>query len=159
LYTHRKNLLDIFRINGTNLAIHREPFERVMELEGFELTPVGNRPEIWEFRNPVTGQRGRLMNVQGYLNDDPVFLNTEGRAYMITRQDFTLALLFPGIPRRIKLNKTRHKVLPLGAGRNPLAPASWPDGTVTRAIRVRFSNILILEEEFLLRQIGLRGTE
>lgn len=158
MYTQRKNLLDVFKINAVQLGIFRDPFDRVVELEGFVLTPVQGRSEIWEFKNPVTGQRGRLLNVGGYLGDEPVSLNTEGRAYMITRQDFTLALLFPGTPRRIKLNQTRYKIVPGDTGKKSLSPFNWPGELVARVIRLRFRNIFILEEEFLLRQIGLRGS-
>ena len=155
MYTQRKNLLDVYAIHGHYLGVFREAFDRVMELEGFELAPVNGAPEVWEFRNPETGQRGRLLNVSGYLHPDPVALTTKGRTYMITRQDFTLALLFPGAPWRLRLNQTRHKPVALD-GRLPY-PAEWPREMVTRVIRARFRNIVILNEPFLLEQIGLRA--
>jgi hypothetical protein len=156
LYTQRKNLLDIYQVHAFRLGIFRDVFDRVVELKGFELTPVEGAPESWEFRIPETGQRGRLLNVGGYLSEDRVSLTTRGRAYMVTRQDFTLGLLFPGTPRRIRLNQTRFKLVPLQP--KPPYPARWPQGMVTRVIRLRFRNVIILEESFLLQQIGLRGT-
>ena len=143
-------------MTGSRLGVFRDRFDRVVELQGFELTPVEGASEVWNFRNPLSGQRGRLLNVKGYLDDAPISLTTRGRAYMITRQDYTLALLFPGAPRRIKLNQARYKVLDVNA--KPRYPRHWPTGLVTRVIRMRLRNIIILDESFLLRQIGLRGT-
>jgi hypothetical protein len=151
----RKNLLDVYRLRGVYLGLFREAFDRVLELEGFELTPVAGAPEVWEFRNPEAGLRGRLLNVAGYLHPEPVRLSTRGRAYLITRQDFTLALQFPGLPWRLHLNRTRHKPVAL-EGRLPY-PDDWPRELVMRAIRVRFRTIVILDEAFLLQQIGLRA--
>lgn len=153
----RKNLLDVFRLTAGYIGVYRETFDRVTELDGFELTPVGDTSDTWEFRNPMTGQRGRLLDVDGHLSDDPIAINTRGRAYMITRQDFTLALLFPGNPQRIRLNESRYKVLHPEASRRPLFPPEWPEGLVAKVIRMRLRKILILEEIFLLKQIGLRG--
>ena len=155
LYTQRKNLLDVYRVQGVHLGIFREAFDRVMELAGFELTPVAGAPEIWEFRDPGSPLHGRLLNVAGYLHPDPVALTTRGRAYMITRQEFTLALLFPGAPWRLHLNRARHKPVAL-EGRLPY-PGEWPRELVTRAIRLRFRTIVILDESYLLQQIGLRA--
>jgi hypothetical protein len=155
LYTQRKNLLDVYRVHGVHLGVFREAFDRVVELEGFELTPAAGAPEVWEFRNPAAALRGRLLNVPGYLHPDPVALTTKGRAYLITRQDFTLALLFPGAPWRVALNRTRHKAVALD-GRLPY-PGEWPREMVTRVIRARFRTIVILDESFLLQQIGLRA--
>ena len=143
-------------MTGSRLGVFRDRFDRVVELQGFELTPVQGTSEVWNFRNPLSGQRGRLLNVAGYLDDAPISLTTWGRAYMITRQDYTLALLFPGAPRRIKLNQARYKVLDVNT--KPPYPRHWPTGLVTRVIRLRLRNIIILDESFLLRQIGLRGT-
>lgn len=155
MYTQRKNLLDVYRVHGHYLGVFREAFDRVLELEGFELTPVNAAPEVWEFRSAEAAIRGRLLNVAGYLHPDPVALTTKGRTYMITRQDFTLALLLPGAPWRLRLNQTRHKPVPVD-GRPPY-PADWPREMVTRVIRTRFRNIIILNESFLLEQIGLRA--
>ena len=137
------------------MGVFRDAFERVMELEGFQLTPVNGAPEIWDFRNPGSELRGRLLDVASYLHSAPVALNTAGRAYMITRQSFTLALLFPGMPKRMRLNETRHKELSLE--RKRLFPASWPPEMVSRVVRARFRNTIILDEAFLLEQIGLRA--
>lgn len=155
MYTQRKNVLDVYRVHGHNLGVFREAFDRVMELEGFELMPVAGAPEVWEFRNLASGQRGRLLNVAAFLHPDPVALTTRGRTYMITRQDFTLALLFPGASWRLRLNQTRHKTLALDG--RPLFPDQWPRELVSRVIRARFRTIVILNESFLLQQIGLRS--
>jgi len=159
VHTHiqRKNVLDVYRLAFGQFGVYRETFDKVTELDGFELTPVKDASEVWEFRNPLTGQRGRLLNVDGYLSENPVALNTQGRAYMITRQDFTLALLFPGRPQRLRLNQTRYKVLDPEKTRRPLFPDDWPREAIGKVIRIRLRKILILEEGFLLKRIGLRG--
>lgn len=155
MYIHRKNLLDVYPVAGYHLGIFREPFERVQALHGLELRPVVEQPECWDFHNPVSGERGRLLSMSAYLSSDPIALNTQGRSYMVTRQDFTLALLFPGAPKRIKLNETRHTII-VGS-RRPTYPEEWPKGVVQQVIRLRFRTIVILDEVFLLRQIGLRA--
>ncbi len=155
LYIHRKNLLDVYPVAGRHLGIFREPFERVQALHGLELRPVEAQPECWDFNNPLSGERGRLLSMGAFLSTAPITLNTQGRAYMVTRQDYTLALLFPGAPKRIKLNETRHTIL-VGSRGSPY-PQEWPEGLVQQVIRLRFRTIVILDEVFLLRQIGLRA--
>jgi len=155
LYTQRRNLLDIHRVHDLHLGIYREPFDRVMELGGLELKPVNGAPEVWEFRDPASPLHGRLLNVEGFLHPDPVALTTRGRAYMVTRQDFTLALLLPGAPWRLQLARTRHKPVAL-EGALPY-PGEWPRELVSRVIRARFRTIVILDEAYLLQQIGLRA--
>jgi hypothetical protein len=155
LQAQRKNLLDVYRVHGVHLGVYREAFDRVMELQGFELVPLAEAPEVWGFRNAAAALRGRLLNVAAYLHAGPVALTTRGRAYLITRQDFTLALLFPGAPWRVNLNRARHKPVAL-EGHLPY-PESWPRELVTRVIRTRFRNVVILNEAFLLQQIGLRA--
>ena len=155
MYTQHKNLLDIYRVHGLHLGLFREPFDRVLELKGFQLRPVQGAPEVWEFRDPASGLHGRLLNVEGYLHPDPVALTTRGRAYLVTRQDFTLALLMPGAPRRLQLSRTRHKPVALETGLP--YPGEWPREVVTRVIRARFRTIVILDEAYLLQQIGLRA--
>jgi hypothetical protein len=150
-----KNLLDVHRVHDRYLGLPRDAFERVSELGGFQLTPVNGVPEVWDFRGPATSLRGRLLDVSAHLYGDPVALTSKGRAYMITRQDFTLALMLPGAPWRLRLNETRHKQAPPGA-RTRLPPA-WPPELVTRVIRARFREIVVLNEQFLLEQIGLRA--
>ena len=156
MLTHRKNILDIFHLGPHQVGIFREPFDLVETLTGYELTPVDGQPEQWTFRNPQTGRRGRMLDMGGFLSQEPIALNTEARAYLITRQDFTLALIFPGKPRRIHLNQSRYTVLekPEKAG----FPSHWPPDMFGRVIRMRFKNIALLNEAFLLEQIGLRGT-
>lgn len=156
MYAQRKSLLDVFPFDPFHLGVYRESFDRVAELAGFELTPVEGATEMWNFRNLKSGQRGRLLDVAGFLSDAPVALSTRGRAYMVTRQDFTLALLFPGAPWRIKLSQAKYKVVT--AATRPQCPNAWPEKLVTRVIRFRFRNIVIVDEEFLLQQIGLRGS-
>ena len=156
LIARRNNLLDIYRVDDNRLGIFREPFERVMEFKGFEISQVEGATEVWNFRNSASGQKGRLLNVNGFLNEALNSISTQGRAYMITRQEFTLALFFPGKPRRIKLNQSRYKTVPIEE-KKPIPP-HWPREMVTRVIRLRFSNIFILDESFLLQQIGLRGS-
>jgi hypothetical protein len=155
LYTQRKNELDVYRVHEVYLGVFREAFDRVAELQGFELSPVPGAPEVWEFRDPGSLARGRLLNVEGHLHPDPVSLNTRGRAYMITRQSFTLGLLFPGAPWRVRLSRTRHKAVAL-EGRMPY-PDAWPRELVARAIRLRWRTVVILDESYLLQQIGLRA--
>jgi hypothetical protein len=154
LLAQRKNLLDVYLVHGVYLGIFREAFDRVMELEGFELTPVAQAPEVWEFSNPGAALRGRLLNIAAYLHPGPVALTTRGRAYLITRQNFTLALLLPGSPWRLHLNRTRYKPVALD-GRLPY-PEDWPRELVSQVIRTRFRTVAILDEAFLLQQIGLR---
>ena len=156
MYKQRKNLLDIYRVGANRVGIFRESFERVMELDGFELTPSGEVHEIWNFTNALSGLRGRLINVDGFLGDSPLTLTTRGRAYLVTRQDFTLGLLMPGAPRRLKLSEIRYRVLPDKEQRAAL-PLLWPVDAVDRVIRHHFRNIIILEDRYFLEQIGLRG--
>ena len=155
MYTQRHNLLDIYPVHGCWLGIFREAFDRVLELRGFQLTPVPDVPEVWNFRVPEPALRGRLLDIAAFLRPDPVALTTKGRTYLITRQDYTLALLLPGAPWRLNLSRTRHKPVALD-GRLPY-PDTWPRELVTRVIRARFRTVVILDEAFLLQQIGLRA--
>ena len=156
LYAARKSLLDTYAVNGATLGLSREPFDRVVELKGFELTPVEGAPEVWQFQHARNGLRGRLLDVTGFLYDVPVALSTRGRAYMVTRQDFTLALVLPGVPKRLKLNEIKYSIVPRDK-RLPY-PNVWPAELITRVIRFRWRNIVILNETYLLKQIGLRGS-
>ncbi len=61
----------------------------------------------------------------------------------------------PGAPRRIRLSETRHRVLPKDGKR--VWPAHWPEELVARVIKVRWRTVVILDEGYLLRRIGLRG--
>ena len=155
MYSQRKNILDIHRVHGYRLGVFRDAFERVVELKGFQLTPVNGAPEIWNFNSAESGLRGRLLDVVSYLAPEPVSLNTEGRAYMITRQDYTLALVFPGAPTRLRLNEVRHTVVDLQ--RKQPFPAHWPREMVGSVIRYRLRNTILLNDAFLLEQIGLRA--
>ena len=154
LYSQRKNLLDIYQSQDFYLGIHREPFYRVASLTGLELRPVEGTSEVWQFRQPSGGLQGRLIDVTGYLHDKPIEFGGDGKTYMVTRQDFTLALLFSGNPWRINLNEVRYKELELNPGK--FFPSDWPAGLVSRVIRHKWRNILVLNESFLLKQIGLR---
>lgn len=149
-----RNQLDVYRIAGYHVGIFREPFEQVLDLGGFELTPVQEDPVVWNFNHHEARLRGRMLNVAGFLGEGLVQMARSGRAYAITRQNFTLALHFPGRPRRLKLAGIRYRVLP----QPPRLPPAWPEGLVSQVLRYRFRNLLILDETVLLAQIGLRGT-
>ena len=155
MYIQRKFLLDVFKCRNLYLGVYREPFTRVMELTDLELISVEGASEIWSFRQTLGGLRGRLIDVVGYLHDDPISLNGHGQTYMITRQDYTLALLFPGSPFQINLNEVRHKEL--NKEEKSYYPSAWPKEMVSRVIRYKWKNIIILDEAFLLKQIGLRA--
>ncbi len=73
---------------------------------------------------------------------------------MITRQHFALALAFPSPPHTMWLTDANHKILP----REDVSflPAEWPREMVKKVIRLRFRKIIIIDESFLLRKIGLR---
>ena len=149
-----KNRLDIHKIRGFYLGVFREPFEQVVPLEGFLLRPDADSSIIWNFENPATGDRGRFLNVAGFLEGSPVSLSSSALAYSITRQGFTLALVFPGEPRRILLNRARYT--PLRLDERPELPPEWPTGMVQRRIKLRWRRISILNEQFFLSMIGLR---
>ena len=151
---HRKNVLDIFQIGAFHLGVLREAFDWVEVLQGYELSPVSEHPEQWSFQNRQSGRKGRLLDMGGYLSADPIALNTQARAYMTTRQDFSLALLFPGSPKRIRLNETKYTQVP--QRQKVGLPEEWPTEMVRDIIKVRFRHICILDDAFLLQQIGLR---
>lgn len=149
-----KNLLDVYRVHDANLGIFRDEFDRVVGLEGCEFSLDPGEAEIWKFRHMGASLHGRLLNVEAFLHPGLTALSTRGLAYMVTRQDFTLALWFPGNPRRLNLDRTRYKpVVPNG---RPLYPEQWPKELVSEVIRTRFRTICILSASFLLQQIGLR---
>lgn len=154
LYAQRKNLLDVYHVEGVYVGVLREEFERVVGMEGCELSLDPGDAEVWQFRHAGASLHGRLLNVAAFLHPGRVALNTRGRAYTVTRQDFTLALMFPGAPRRLHLDRVRHRVVQLD-GRRPY-PEQWPRELVRQVIRTRFRTIVILNESFLLQQIGLR---
>ena len=147
--------LDIHQIQTANLGIFRESFDRVAELPSLNLRPVEESICIWEFDCPQTGERGRLMDVDGFLSNGRVSLSVAGMAYLITRQGFTLALLFPAHPRRVRLTETNYKILP-NEDRNAMPP-HLPRDLISQVIRHRFRKILIVDQTYLLSKIGLRA--
>ncbi|MBI3993982.1 MAG: hypothetical protein HY342_11965 [Candidatus Lambdaproteobacteria bacterium] len=149
-----KNRLDIYRINGVRLGVFREPFDRVGELAGYSVRAVAGNPTCWEFSNPETNEHGRLLDVMGLLCGQHVKLSSNAMAYMVTRQGYTLALLFPGSPRRIRLNLVRFRILK--EEKEFAYPEEWPRELIARVIKVRFRQVVIINENFLLSQIGLR---
>jgi len=151
---YRKNLLDVFQMGAQNLGVLRESFDWVEPLDGYELRPVPDHPEQWNFHHRSSGRRGRLLDMGGFLSAEPIALNTDARAYLTTRQDFSLALLFPSAPKRIRLNETKHTTITERA--RPSLPQHWPPAMVRDIIKVRFKQICILDDAFLLEQIGLR---
>ena len=150
----QKNRLDLHQIDHVHVGIFRESFERVAPLNGYVLQPLPDVSCTWEFRSSEGSERGRLLDVAGYLADSRVALSARGLLYMTTRQGFTLALLFPAGPRRLRLSEARYKVV--GGDPASLAPAGWPEAPITRVIQVRWRKVLLLDEKFLLGLIGLR---
>ena len=149
-----KNRLDIYKINDVRLGVFREPFDRVGELAGYSVRAVADNPTCWEFSNKETNEHGRLLDVTGLLCGKHVKLTSKGMAYMVTRQGFTLALLFPGAPRKIRLNAVRFSILK--EEKNFAYPQDWPREMIARVIKVRFRHVVIINEKYLLSQIGLR---
>ena len=148
------NKIDIHQIQSVNLGIIRTPFDRVMEVSGFSVRPVEGDASVWDFHHTASGEKGRLLHMEGFLGKRPVAVNGRGQAYLITRQGFTLALMFPSAPRRMKLNQANFKVLPPIAGKH--YPQAWPAEMVSKVIRSRFRTIVLLDEAYLLKKIGLR---
>lgn len=150
----RKSRLDVHHVQSTYIGIYREPFDKVMEISGFRLKPVERSNCVWEFHHPGSNERGRLLHVEGFLTEELVSMSVKGTAYMVTRQDYTLALLFSSPARAMWLSQSNYKVLPKdGAG---ICPEEWPREMVARVIRSRFRTVLVLDEAFLLEKIGLR---
>ena len=150
----RKNRLDVFPVHATNLGVLRDPFDKVVELSGFQLKPVGNSHCIWDFQHAESQEKGRLLHVEGFLGGGLVSMSVSGTAYMVTRQDFTLALLFSSQPRGMWLNDAKYKVLPKDESK--FFPPEWPKEIISRIIRARFRTVVILDESVLLKKIGLR---
>ncbi|MEE8396228.1 MAG: hypothetical protein V3S29_09250 [bacterium] len=149
------NLVDIHPIDSTNLGVYREPFDRVVDITGFTLWPVAGSNFVWDFQHPGTLERGRLLHVEGFLKGGSVALNHRGQAYVVTRQDFSLALLFPSTPRRISLGGGNYKILPKDSKK--AFPAGWPRALISQIVRARFRTVVIINEAFLLEKIGLRS--
>lgn len=152
-----KTRLDVHQIDSINLGMYRSPFDKIVDLGGIEVAPVDQSGYVWKFTHPASGEKGRLLHMEGYLGDQPVVISARGMAYMITRQHFTLALAFPSPPRGMWLTDSNHKILP----REDLSflPPGWPREMIKKVIRLRFHKIIIIDESFLLRQIGLRSPD
>lgn len=149
-----KTRLDVHRINSVNVGIYRAKFNQVVDLGGIKLVPDDRTGCVWQFSHPGSGERGRMLHVDGYLGDNSVVMSGKGMAYMITRQQFALALAFPNSPRTMWLTEGNHKILP----KNDVGmfPPEWPREMIKSVIRLRLRKIVIIDESFLLRQIGLR---
>jgi len=150
----QKTRLDVHRIGGVYVGIFREPFERVLLLQGFVLRPAGEQAWLWEYKNTDSGERGRLLDVAAYLGEAHVALSSKGVAYTTTRQGHPVALLFPGAPRRMRLNRDKYKVL--HGEDQPAVPDEWASDLILRVIQHRFRKIVILDEKHLLSTVGLR---
>ncbi len=146
-----KNRLDIHKINGVRLGIFREPFDRVGELAGYLVRPVAEQPTCWDFSHPDSAEHGRLLDVTGLLSGRHVSVSSSAVAYMVTRNGYTQALLFPPAPRRIKLNRVRFRIVK--EQKEFAYPPEWPRDLIARVIRVWFRDIIIINENFLLSQI------
>lgn len=150
----RKNRLDVFPVHNTNLGVLRDTFDKVVELSGFHLKPVENSHCIWDFQHAESQEKGRLLHVEGFLGAGLVSMSVRGTAYMVTRQDFTLALLFSTQPKGMWLTEAKYKVL--SKEQPKLFPPEWPKEIISRIIRARFRTVIILDESVLLKEIGLR---
>ena len=150
----RKTRLDVHQIQAVNLGMFRSAFDRIVELSGFQMQPGDNTGCVWNFQHPESGERGRLLHVEGYLGKGGINISVNGMAYLITRQHFTLALAFPSAPRTMWLTDSNHKVLPNGGEKQ--FPAEWPKEMIKRVIRSRFRKVVIIDESYLLQKIGLR---
>ena len=149
-----KTRLDVHQINSINLGMYRTPFDKIVDLGGIHVEPADRSGYVWKFAHPGSGEKGRLLHVEGYLGEQGVVISGRGMAYMITRQHYTLALAFPSPPRGMWLTDANHKILPRED--DSFVPAEWPKGLIKMVIRLRFRKIIIIDESFLLRQIGLR---
>ncbi len=147
--------LDVHQIQAVNIGLYRTAFDKIVNLSGFEIRPADQSGCVWEFQRPDSGGPGRLLHVEAFLSGGGVTMSVEGTAYMITRQHFTLALAFPSAPRNMWLNESNHKVLPKDDESS--LPPGWPPELVAKVIRSRFRRVVIIDESFLLRKIGLRA--
>lgn len=152
-----KTSLDVHQIESINLGMYRSPFDKIIDLGGIQIEPADRSGYVWKFDHPGSGEKGRLLHMEGYLSERGVVISGRGMAYMITRQHYTLALAFASSPRRMWLTDSNHKILP----REDVSflPPEWPREMIKKVIRLHFRKIVIIDESFLLRQIGLRSPD
>lgn len=146
--------LDVHAIQGINLGIFRDAFHQVFFLEGQTLTPVKGEPFIWNFKK--SGERGRILDVEGYLRNKQLPLALGRMGYSITRQGFTLVLLFSEAMETLNLNTHTYKVLEIPEEK--IWPNAWPSEMLVQVIRHRFKKVAVADETALLKIIGLRKT-
>jgi hypothetical protein len=137
-----------------NLALPPEGFDWIGAVTGCLLTPLPESPLLWRFRNPETGDEGRLLNVPGLLDGALVSVASRGRLYVARRPGAALALFMPGKPRHAALVDDRRKDLNPETARQPLYPAHWPKAAILRVLRVRFRTVVVLDPGYLLARFG-----
>lgn len=152
LYGARPNRLDVHRFGDIYVGLFREPFDRVVSLEGFQLRPGNRDLTIWTFTDPETGMEGRLLDVAGHLISPQVQLSSEGLAYLVRDHGRLLALHLPPHPKRLKLTEANYKVVHPKEGK-PLYPESWPKSLVVQVIRSWLYRVVILDEKYLLARL------
>lgn len=153
-YGARPNRLDIHRLGDHYIGLFREPFDRIVPLDGFHLRPGNEDLTIWTFTDAESGAEGRMLNVAGHLQDPQVRLSADGLAYLVRDHGRLLALHLPPRPKRLKLTEANYKVVQPKEGQ-PLFPESWPKGLVVRVIRSWLYRVVIVDEKYLLARLTI----
>jgi len=145
--TPRTNRYDVYRIQNVHLGVAREAFDRVVNLSGFQLRPT-DQPYLWDFRHSHGGERGRLLHVEGFLGGTSIALLPGSQAYLVEHKGKTRGLLFPPTPKRMRVNYEAHRVVPLEKLKG--FPSHWPKQLVSKVLRVRIRDLVLLDQAFLL---------
>ena len=138
---------DIHNIQNVKLAVNRETFDQVTDLSGFQFRPTGEH-YLWDFQHSGSGHKGRLLHVEGFLGVPSIALQPNGQAYLVNLKGKTLALLFPGPPKRMKLVPAHHRTVPIEKFKG--LPPGWPREIVEKVLRVRLRDLVLINEFFLL---------
>ena len=143
----RASRYDIHRIQNIQLAVHRESFDQVTDLAGYQLRPTAE-PFLWDFQHNRSGNKGKLLHVEGFLGGSSIALQPHGQAYLVAMKGKTLGLLFPGVPKRMKLIPSHYRAIALEKYKG--LPQDWPREIAEKILRVRMRELIFLNEFFLL---------
>ena len=143
----RASRYDVHRIQNVQLAVNRESFDQVTDLKGFHLRPTASS-YLWDFQHGPSGNKGRLLHVEGFLGGPTISLQPSGQAYLVSLKGKTLALLFPGQPKRLKLVLSHYRAIPLEKFKG--LPPAWPPEIADKIFRVRLRDLVIMNEYYLL---------